>query len=432
MLGMPAQKDTQRAMKLNTVEGAFAVAADNLAAPYLALFALALGATPSQIGMLTAFPNFLGNILQIPAGILSERMRDKRILPIIGGYFSRSTWLALALFPFLFPAERRVSIIIVLASFRIIMANLGVPAWTALQADLIPRPIRGQYYANRNVVLNICALAATFAATFLLRSPFPGNYLLIFAIATVLGLAATYIFSRIPFVQTEKRPASNEVGSYSQRIGAFIKNAGEYKDFTVYAASSLVWNFGVSLASSLFPVYFIDTMGGKAGAWAIFTGANLAAQIVVQRYWGRLADVSGQKKVMTLSGIGAVILPLLWWAAPNVWFPIIIYIVNGLAWGGYNLAAFNLLLEITPDDNRSLYVGVYNTLMGLATAVGPLTGGFVAEIVGLRPIFLVSFALRALGLFIFARTVSGSGGKIRSADLFRRKRRRAVDHRRQM
>ncbi len=75
-------------MKLNTVEGAFAVAAENLAAPpYLALFALALGATPSQIGMLTAFPNFLGNILQIPAGIFGERMKDKRILPIVGGLF---------------------------------------------------------------------------------------------------------------------------------------------------------------------------------------------------------------------------------------------------------------------------------------------------------------------------------------------------------
>ena len=32
-------------------------------------------------------------------------------------------------------------------------------------------------------------------------------------------------------------------------------------------------------------------------------------------------------------------------------------------WGGYNLAAFNLLLELTPDDNRSMYIGAYNTFM---------------------------------------------------------------------
>lgn len=83
--GTTVSKDTKQAMKLNTVEGAFAVAADNLAAPYLGLFALALGATPSQIGMLNAFPNFMGNILQIPAALFTERQKDKRILPIIGG-----------------------------------------------------------------------------------------------------------------------------------------------------------------------------------------------------------------------------------------------------------------------------------------------------------------------------------------------------------
>jgi len=422
-----AKKDTQHAMKLNTVEGAFAVAAENLAAPYLALFALALGATPSQIGMLTAFPNFLGNILQIPAGIFGERMKDKRILPIVGGYFARSTWLALAIFPFLFPAEKRVFIVIVLASFRIIMANLGVPAWTALQADLIPRSIRGQYYANRSVVLNVCALAATFAANFLLRLDFPKNYILIFSAATALGIAATYIFSRIPFAQDKQKPVRDGAGTYRQRIGGFIKDVGDHKDFTAYAISSLVWNFGVYLAASLFPVYFVDTMGGQAGSWAIFTGVNLATQVLIQRYWGRLADVFGQKYVMVFSGLGAVILPLLWWAAPNVWFPILIYIVNGLAWGGYNLAAFNLLLEITPDENRSLYVGVYNTLMGIATAAGPLTGGFAAEIIGLKPIFLASFVLRGIALFLFARTVSGSGGpKMRLGDLFPKKRRKTA------
>ena len=75
-------RDTKQAMRLNTVEGAYAVAAENLAAPYLGLFALALGATPSQIGMLTAFPNFMGNILQIPAALLADRQKDKRLLPI--------------------------------------------------------------------------------------------------------------------------------------------------------------------------------------------------------------------------------------------------------------------------------------------------------------------------------------------------------------
>ncbi|HBG10659.1 MAG TPA: hypothetical protein DDX25_11670, partial [Firmicutes bacterium] len=192
---------TRNAMRLNTVEGGFAVAAENLAAPYLSLFALALGATPSQIGMLTAFPNLIGNLLQIPAGLWSERMKDKRILPTVGGYTARATWALLAVVPFLVPAQYRVGVVIFLATFRILAANIGVPAWTALQADLIPKSIRGRYYANRNMVCNISALLATFVATFLLGLRFPLNFQIIFGGAAVLGLTASYIFSTIDFAQ---------------------------------------------------------------------------------------------------------------------------------------------------------------------------------------------------------------------------------------
>ncbi|HPP72867.1 MAG: MFS transporter [Limnochordia bacterium] len=390
-------------MKLNTVEGAFAVAAENLAAPYLGLFALGLGATPSQIGMLTAFPNLIGNLLQIPAGLWSERMKDKRILPIVGGYLARSTWALLAIVPFLVPPQYRVGVVILLATFRILAANIGVPAWTALQAELIPRAIRGRYYANRNIVCNISAVAATVLATVLLTLRFPLNFQLIFGGAAALGLTATYIFSTIEFAQSPPKPRQGI--SFRAKVQAFWGEVRTQKDFRSYVRSSLIWNFGVNLASSLFVVYFVEDLGGAAGFWAVFSGVNLATQVLVQRYWGRLADVFGQKNVMLASGIGAVFLPLLWWGTRSTWFPLIIYIINGVAWGGYNLGAFNLLLEITPDDNRTVYVGAYNTLMGLAMAAGPLVGGFAAESFGLRPVFLASSLFRALGLYVFYRSV---------------------------
>lgn len=399
----PVTKRVRKAMKLNTVEGAFAVAAENLAAPYLGLFALGLGATPSQIGMLTAFPNLIGNLLQIPAGLWSERMKDKRILPIVGGYLARSTWALLAIVPFLVPPQYRVGVVILLATFRILAANIGVPAWTALQAELIPRAIRGRYYANRNIVCNISAVAVTVLATVLLTLRFPLNFQLIFGGAAALGLTATYIFSTIEFAQSPPKPRQGI--SFRAKVQAFWGEVRTQKDFRSYVRSSLIWNFGVNLASSLFVVYFVEDLGGAAGFWAVFSGVNLATQVLVQRYWGRLADVFGQKNVMLASGIGAVFLPLLWWGTRSTWFPLIIYIINGVAWGGYNLGAFNLLLEITPDDNRTVYVGAYNTLMGLAMAAGPLVGGFAAESFGLRPVFLASSLFRALGLYVFYRSV---------------------------
>ncbi|MGI6640981.1 MAG: hypothetical protein ACOX48_05825, partial [Limnochordia bacterium] len=50
--------------------------------------------------------------------------------------------------------------------------------------------------------------------------------------------------------------------------------------------------------------------------------------------------------------------------------------------------------ELTPDDNRSMYIGAYNTFMGLATAVGPSPRRvYRRELLGLRSIFLFSFGV---------------------------------------
>jgi len=400
--------DTRRALRLNVVEGAFAVASDNLAGPYLTLFAMAFQATPSQIGMLSAFPNLLGNILQIPYGMLAETVRDKRILCIVGGLLARTSWILIAFLPFLFAPEKRIPIIILLASLRIVAANLGAPAWAALQAGIVPKPIRGKYYANRNVVLNFCALLATFAAGFLLELPFPVNYYIIFGTAAVLGAASTHVFRTIPFPP----PAAKSRGSWKSTVGLlrqFFQTVRGNKSFINYVYSAIVWNFGVTFLGTLTAVYFIEDLGGHEGAWAWVTAASLAAQTICQRYWGTLADRFGPKNTMVLSGAAVCAVPILWFLAPTSGAAIVVNFISGFLWGGYNLAAFNLLLEITPEDNRSMYIGAYNTFMGLATAVGPVLGGFTAELFGLRSIFLVSFVVQVVGLLMFNRGVSDSG-----------------------
>lgn len=268
--------------------------------------------------MLTAFPNLIGNLLQIPAGLWSERMKDKRILPIVGGYLARSTWALLAIVPFLVPPQYRVGVVILLATFRILAANIGVPAWTALQAELIPRAIRGRYYANRNIVCNISAVAATVLATVLLTLRFPLNFQLIFGGAAALGLTAPTSFppSNLPKV----RPSLGRVFPFGPRCRRFGGSAHPER-FQKLCAQLSDLELRGEPGQLPFRGVFCGRFRGAAGFWAVFSGVNLATQVLVQRYWGRLADVFGQKNVMLASGIGAVFLPLLWWGTRSTWFP---------------------------------------------------------------------------------------------------------------
>ena len=54
----------------------------------------------------------------------------------------------------------------------------------------------------------------------------------------------------------------------------------------------------------------------------------------------------------------------------------------------------------------ALSMWAVTTPMGVATAVGPLVGGFAAEAIGLRPVFLGSTVFRALGLYVLFRAVA--------------------------
>jgi MFS family permease len=78
---------------------------------------------------------------------------------------------------------------------------------------------------------------------------------------------------------------------------------------------------------------------------------------------------------------------------------------SGFCWSGYNLAAFNLILEITPDESRTTYIGVYNTMAGLASSVGPLMGGYLADSYGLPLVIIISGILRWIGYFVFKYNV---------------------------
>ncbi len=322
---------TKHNMKMNTIDGTFAVASDNLTNPYLGLFALSLGATTSQIGMLNAFPALLGNILQIPYGILGEKVKDRRKIIIIGSILNRFSWILMGFIPFMVPSELRVPIVILIATLRVVGGNLGVPAWTSIQAELIPREIRGNYYSNRNMILNISGLIATLIAGKLLKIAFPYNYQILFVIAFILGICSLISFTKIKIDQLPKEH-TQKVSDEKKviRIKNFMQTIRSNKTFSNYCLSTVIWNIGVTLVSPLISIYFIKDLTGTAEYWAYIQAAGTAAGILCQKFWGPLVDEFGQKNVMSKSGIGVVLIPFLWFIAPNNVFGLLINFWGGL------------------------------------------------------------------------------------------------------
>lgn len=404
--------ETRRAMRIATVEGVLASASDNLAGPYLSLYALALGASHAQIGLVNALPALLTNVLQLPAAIVTDRLRRRKLLSIVGGLGMRLSWLPIALIPFVVPPVHAVAVYLLLLTLRSAFNAAAVPAWTSLMADITPRETRGAYFSNRNIMCNLAALGATLLTGLIVHLfRVPLGYQVAFGLAAAFGVAAAYSFRGLPDPDRihapgpDRPPARKRARKEAMSVQGFAAILRREKSFTAYALTSALWNFGVTLPQPLFAVYFVETLKGSAGFWGVVTAATFVTTILGQRYWGSLTDRVGSRNVLVASGIVAALIPGLWFIAVRPEDILWINLASGLGWAGFNLAAFNLLLEVTPNANRTTYVAGYNALIGLAHFAGPVLGGVAAGFFGVKAVFFSSTVVRMVAWFLFARRV---------------------------
>jgi hypothetical protein len=96
-----------------------------------------------------------------------------------------------------------VSIAVFLAVGLSTFANLAVPAWTPLTAELVAFRWRGRYFSSRNMAMVAIAMVMNLLVGELITAVgSPGGYQLAMALAFVFGVASLSSFARI------KEPAS--------------------------------------------------------------------------------------------------------------------------------------------------------------------------------------------------------------------------------
>lgn len=410
-------KGVRPAMRTVALEGLFASASDFFAVPYVSLFALSLGASKTQIGLIAAVTALLGGVMQLPITVITEGRWSRKYWCVLSSLVARGLWIPIALIPFYASGQRAIWLFVALIALRSLGSALGLPAWTTLVADIVPRGLRGRFFSYRNILVNMAGLVSVLIGGWLIRTwGAPLGYQVSFLAASACGLVAVVVFSRLEEPQSvgeaQRTPRSVEDHlSLRQRLTMVRAHLKQERQFTRYAITALFWNAGLSLPQPLFSLYFVQELGGADYLWGLLSATGTLSTVFGQRYWGPLADRFGGQRIMIISGLGAMSVPLLYWLAPDYRYVFAFNVVTAFAWAGYNLGAFNLLLEITPNERRGTYVAGYNGLVGLASAVSPLIGGLLAENVGIHPTFFLSFALRLTGWLLFILLVRPPSGE---------------------
>lgn len=400
---VPVDAAELRNLRFFWLDGLFAAISENFYLGFIALFALAYGATNSQVGLMAAAANLLGAAALFPGAQLVERSGKRK--PVViwsAGVFGRLALLGLALVPMFFNSSgMAIAAIIVLDGVRAFMANLANPAWTSLVADLVPESMRARFFSSRNIAMGVAALIVAALAGWMISKTNDrldsavAGYQVIFLCAFAAGMVSTYAFARI------REPQLDEAERAQHQRGDLRRALRQNPAFVGLVISALVWNFSLQLAAPFFNVYLVSSLQASLTAVGLLAAVASLTALFGQHYFASLIDRRGPYWVQALTSLVIPLAPLAWMVVRAPWQVAFINAFVGFVWAGYNLANFNLLLELTPGEQRARAVALFQLAVFGSAVAGPLMGGFLADRMGYQVVFLLSGIGRYAGAVLF-------------------------------
>jgi MFS family permease len=170
---------------------------------------------------------------------------------------------------------------------------------------------------------------------------------------------------------------------------------------------------GVSMVMPIFPLYVEDLLGGKGDpkaltgvGFAVVAGATLLASTQI----GWMAQRIGLK-ILLVCSLGVAAVALLLHVGLRAVAPMLaVRALLGIGTAGIGPVLQTMISRAAPEGTRGGMAGYASSATILGFFVGPLVGGWLANVVGMDGVFRVAAAVTAacaVGAAIIARRVGG-------------------------
>ncbi|MBL7077502.1 MAG: MFS transporter [Kiritimatiellae bacterium] len=388
-----SKRDSQRGSRLLVTDGVCAMGMGALAGgPFLAAFALAIGASNYEIGMLATIA-LLSQLMQLPGLVLTNYFPKRRAIVTALAGTSRLLWLLIILIPLLF-VNRGITFLLQWFLISALVGAAAGPAWNSLLRDIVPRERFGRVFAQRMTMGTVLALGLTLGGGWFVdrwKAVSPDTalyaYSCLFALGLVLGLIATFAVSRLPEPTMKQHPDTSLLDLVLDPV-----KDGNYRRLLAFLA---FWSFAVNMAGPFFVIYMLQRIGISLFLVTMLTVTSQVAHLLFLKIWGKLADLYSCKSVLAASGPLFFISVLAWCftTMPESYFltiPIlfVIHALSGIGLAGVNISAAGIALKLSPNEKAHGYMTVFGLVGALAGACGPLVAGLLADFFGARELSL--------------------------------------------
>lgn len=415
----PPKPAIRSSLRASTIDHVFCAIFSCVTAEVLVSnFMLELGASSVEIGILAAFPT-LTNFIQPLGAYFGEKTNSRRRFGLQTFAPSRLLWLFLVLGIVVCEGQmgnnhQLVQWTLAIALLAHICAALGGASWTSWMAVLVPQRLRGRYFGFRNSAASLTnllciPLLGLFVSTWH-GGPIQGYGVVLF-VAVLAGLISLGCQSLMldvnPLSGTETEKVCLAPRSRLDSSPMTCLRDSNFLKFLLYFGLVM---FAFNLSNPFFNIYLLDSLDLDISQVTLYSSLMAGANLLTLVRWGKLADRLGNRSVLLLVGIFFAATPLLWFAIGSgplsLWLGIpFIYLLLGMTWPAIELCNINLQMAIASAQNPSNYFAIAAAVGGLGSALGAMTGGFLAQcelLGGFLGLFALSAGLRLLALLPLA------------------------------
>ena len=176
---------------------------------------------------------------------------------------------------------------------------------------------------------------------------------------------------------------------------------GWRRNLTVCVFGAFATVLAMTVLLPFLPLYVAE-LGARSGRaldhaaivqWSAATfGVTFLASGLAAPFWGRFADRYGRKLILIRASLGMAVCMSLIGVAQDLWQLLALRLLAGLL-GGYASGATILVATQTPRDRSGWALGMLSSGVMAGSLAGPLLGGFLPALIGIRMVFLLAGGL---------------------------------------
>lgn len=370
-------------IRLSTLFKAISI---NLLSPFTSLYALKLGASNFQIGLISSITTLLSVVAQLVSLPILLSFRKKLMVHTIFDAIG-----ALLFIPIAF--VKNPNQLILFLTLQAFFFSFPAQVWNEFQVRIFPHRRRGTEVGILNKIGGVGAFFAYLIAGYVIRKF--GFIPYLFFAAAFFGITRNIVLMRI-----------KESSLFSRRsFKSVIKEILSFKifrnlKFRKLLLASFFFNFAVSIGAPMFSVYLIKNLGADSVQLSIVSTISLLVSITFSEAWGRVADFIGRREVI-IAGLPLIALfPLFYLISTNMLDVYIFTFIAQIGWVAFNIAMFSYLADIGRDSPQ-IYFTFFNSISSISAIFGSMMSGYFADIMGIKSALIASFCLRVISIFFF-------------------------------